>query len=87
MVLVPSLRKANGRRPCATCRLVAPAESGAAAKLDVPSVMFRAITVSVVFDHTWQPSTKAMLLVSCEASAKSPRRSLKLTRFRGHDEA
>ena len=36
---------------------------------------FRAVTRTLSFDQTWQSSTKAMLLVSSEASAKSPHRA------------
>ena len=50
-------------------------DSGAAAKSTVDALTFRAVTRTLLFDQTWQSSTKAMLLVSSEASAKSPRRA------------
>ncbi|TCZ63877.1 hypothetical protein [Roseicella aquatilis] len=44
---------------------------GAAARSTVEALMFRAVTRTLSFDQTLQSSTKAMLLVSSEASAKS----------------
>lgn len=49
--------------------------SGAAARSTVDALTFRAVTRTLLFDHTWESSTKAMLLLSSEASAKSPRRA------------
>ncbi len=49
---------------------------GAAARSTVDALMLRAVTRTWSFEHTWQSSTKAMLLVSSDASAKSPRRTL-----------
>jgi len=49
--------------------------SGAAARSTVEALTFRAVTRTLLFDHTWQSSTNAMLLVSSDASAKSPRRA------------
>jgi hypothetical protein len=36
------------------------------ARSTVDALTFRAVTRSVLFNHTWQSSTKAMLLVSSE---------------------
>jgi hypothetical protein len=55
---------------CITCTA-----SGAAAKSIFNAVTFRAVTCALLLLHTWQPSTKATLLVSGDASAKSPRRA------------
>ena len=49
--------------------------SPAAGKSTVDRLTFRAVTRTLSFDQTWQSSTKAMLLVSSDASAKSPRRA------------
>jgi hypothetical protein len=49
---------------------------GAAARSTLDALTFRAVTRTLSFDQTWQSSTKAMLLVSSDASAKSPRRTL-----------
>jgi hypothetical protein len=49
--------------------------SGGAARSTVDVLTFRAVTRTLLLGHTWQLSTKAMLLVWSEASAKSPRRA------------
>jgi hypothetical protein len=59
---------AQGTRRFFTCT-----DSGADARSTVDALTFRAVTRTLLFDHTWQSSTKAMLLVSSDASAKSPR--------------
>ncbi len=48
---------------------------GAAARSTVGSLTYRTLTRTLLLLHTWQSSTKAMLLVSNEAPAKSPRRA------------
>ena len=60
----------HGNRRFVTCTA-----SGAAARSTVEALTLRAVTRTLLFDHTWQSSTKAMLLVSSEASAKSPCRA------------
>jgi hypothetical protein len=60
----------HGTRRFTTCT-----DSAADARSTVEALTFRAVTRTLLFDHTWQSSTKAMLLVSSEASAKSPRRA------------
>ncbi len=50
-------------------------DSAAAPRSTVEALTFRAVTRTLLFDQTWQSSTKAMLLVSSEASAKSPCRA------------
>jgi len=50
-------------------------DSGAAARSTVDALTFRAVTRTLLFDQTWRSSTKVMLLVSSEASAKSPLRA------------
>lgn len=54
---------------------VACTANGAADRSTVDALTFRAVTRTLLFDQTWQSRTKAMLLVSSEASAKSPRRA------------
>ena len=49
--------------------------SGAAARSKVDALTFRAVTRTLLFDQTWPPSTKAMLLVSSDASARPPHRA------------
>ena len=61
---------AHGTRLLLTCTA-----SGAAVRSTVDALTFRAVTRTLLFDHTWQSSTKAMQLVSSEASATSPRRA------------
>jgi hypothetical protein len=51
----------------------------AAERSTVEALTFRAVTRTLLFDYRWQSSTEAMLLVSSEASAKSPRRAARLT--------
>ncbi|MFO0189113.1 MAG: hypothetical protein ACK530_19725 [Alphaproteobacteria bacterium] len=59
------------RRPChGTRRFTTCTDRAAAARSTVEALTFRAVTRTLLFDHTWQSSTKAMLLVSSEASAK-----------------
>lgn len=55
----------------ATRRFVTCTESGAAARSTVDALTFRAVTRKLLLDQTWQSSTKAMLLVSSEVSARS----------------
>lgn len=61
---------AYGTRRFTTCTA-----SGAVARSTVEALTFRAVTRTLLLLHTWQSSTKAMLLASSEASAKSPRRA------------
>jgi hypothetical protein len=49
--------------------------SAAAGRSTVDRLTFRAVTLTLSFDQTWQSSTKAMLLVLSDASAKFPRRA------------
>jgi hypothetical protein len=60
----------QGTRRFSTCT-----DNAAAARSTVEALTFPAVTRTLLFDHTWQSSTKAMLLVSSDASAKSPRRA------------
>lgn len=59
----------------ATRRLTTCTANGVAARSTVYALTFRAVMRTLLFDQTWQSSTKAMLLVSSDASAKSPRRA------------
>jgi hypothetical protein len=59
----------------ATLRFTTCTDSAAAARSTVEALTFRAVTRTLLFDYTWQSTTNAMLLVSSEASAKSPRRA------------
>lgn len=59
----------HGSRRFVTCTA-----SGAAARSTVDALTLRAVTRTLLFDHAWQSSTKAMLLVSSNASPKSVRR-------------
>lgn len=56
-------------------RFVTCTASAAAARSTVDALTLRAVTRTLLFDQTWQSSMKAMLLVSSDASAKSPRRA------------
>ena len=58
-----------------TCRFSVVTDSVAEPRSKVAGEMFLAMTRTVLLDHTWQSSTKAMLLLSSDASAKSPRRA------------
>lgn len=49
--------------------------SGAAARSTFEALTFGAVTRTLLFGHTWQCSTRAMLLASSDASAKSRRRA------------
>ena len=62
---------------CGHCtrRFTTCTDSATAAGSTVDALTFRAVTRTLLLLHTWQSSTKAMLLVSSEASAKSPRRA------------
>ena len=60
----------QGTRRFSTCT-----DNAAAARSTVEALTFPAVTRTLLFDHTWQSSTKAILLVSSDASAKSPRRA------------
>jgi hypothetical protein len=53
--------------PQPTRRFVTCTASGAAARSTVEALTFRAIARTLLFDHTWQSSTKAVLLVSSDA--------------------
>jgi CBS domain-containing protein len=55
-------------------RGVAATGGGAAARSTVEALAFRAITRTLSSDHAWQSGTKAMLPVSRDASATTPRR-------------
>lgn len=56
-------------------RFVSLTASGAAARSSVDALTLRAVTGTVLLDHTSQSRRKALLLVSDDASAKSPRRA------------
>jgi hypothetical protein len=60
---------------CGNRRFVTFTANGAAARSTVQAPTFLAVTHTLLFDHARKSSTKAMLLVSSEASAKSPRRA------------
>jgi hypothetical protein len=60
----------HARRHLVTCT-----DRPAAARSTVDALTFCAVTRTLLLDQTWQSSTKAMLLVSRDASAKSPRRA------------
>jgi hypothetical protein len=56
-------------------RLTSCTASDAAARSTVEALTFRVATRTLLFDQTWQSNTKAMRLMSSDASAKSPRRA------------
>jgi hypothetical protein len=68
---VERLQSHHGIRRFTTCTA-----NGAAARSTLEALTFLAVTRTLLFDHTWQSSTKAMLLVSSEASATWHRRTL-----------
>ena len=70
IALIDDHRGSYGSRRFVTCTA-----SGEAARSTVDALTFRAVTRALLSDHTWQSSTKAMLLVSSDASAESPRRA------------
>ena len=61
--------------PHAARRFTTCTASGATARSIVDALTLHAVTRTLLLLHTWQSSTKAMLLVSSVASAKSPRRA------------
>lgn len=59
------------RKPSVAFRFVTCTAIGAATRSTVEALTFRVAVRTPLLDHTWQSGTKAMLLVSSDASGKS----------------